>query len=63
MSKVGRQAGRSYGDFFLGDHHGAVFPSDTKRGDVGRGNRLKCIFYDKETSLLEGGTAIIAELR
>ena len=55
QDKVGRLAGRSYGDFLLRNDHGAVLPSDTKGGDVCRGNRLESIFYKPETASLLAG--------
>lgn len=52
--KADDKAGRSYGDFLLRDHNGTVLSSNTKRGDIGRGDRLECIFYNpkEKTSLL-----------
>lgn len=49
--KTDKAGSGSYGNFLLRNHNGTVLSSNTKRGDVGRGNRLECIFYNAKTSL------------
>lgn len=62
--QIDKAGNGSYGNFLLRDHNGTVLSSNAKRGDVRRGNRLECIFYNaKENIDVSGGTVITAVLK